>query len=438
MASFSVADSSFTIASVGSGPLRYSITGGTAWGKVVDSAAGTLPPGTTITVPVRAVSGSLPPTTYTTQLAIATNEPASQGLYPPGQEVSFAAGATYALPWSMEVVLALVFPTTVGVVVVPNVPATPSTFSVVNFAGVSILVLISLPDNATSWMDVPVSQLYLQQADIRSFVVDIGYPVGMSSVCDPHCPLGVYSMSLLVEGWKQASPEEVAAANGTATLGAQLSPLADAAGWYVPIILPSISINANASVGASNATMSRTVMTVPSPLLPHTQLVASVFVVDAAQFPVPPLAALASVSLHSVALGNALTPVLVHSITYDAASMAVLVSFEPLVLDPIDIQVFVQGLPVPGGNASLVVTPPICVAPTTFETVTEACLCEPGYHTEANSCQPCPSGTYKSEIANGSVSTCVTLSSTRPHTHTPSSATLTFTIASFYVVCMFQ
>lgn len=154
--------------------------------------------------------GALPPGDVTHTVHISTNSPYTASAiasvsYAPSLSASVAqTGIVLAVPWSVSVIQAFVFPETLAFTVSPLEVTTPKYVTVVNFAGDFLLVAARLPALSMSWMLVDTTDVRLPDNDVAEFGFNVAYPIVDGALAPP----GTYAHNASVIVWRETQPDQ--------------------------------------------------------------------------------------------------------------------------------------------------------------------------------------------------------------------------------------
>lgn len=364
------AESVFVLSNVGVVALAYQVVCDATtvvdgvpyrWGVVSSGVSGVVAPGATVSVSLSVSSGALPPGEYATVVSIVTNETRPMSVpRNPLTPLSVSEGTVLVVPWSVQVVKALLFPGDVSVSMSPDTPARTLEFSIANFAGSAVVVEVH-PAVGVSWVtrgeDVATSTV-IASGSIGTFGVVVQYP--HDALGEP-APPGLYNTSLNVSCWQQDT--------GTA------------------LPLPPFRISTQAVVGSPSPSRSGVTYLPPDTI--------NVTLRDAGGFIVPYSD---TVSSSLGVTSNVTSQLVITGVAAGVWNTSFLVRFVP---DDGDtrVVVLVGGRPIPGDvlvhTAAVACDDPLSVV------VGGGCVCVAGhFRSVTGSCTPCPAGTYKPDASN--------------------------------------
>jgi hypothetical protein len=413
-------ETSVVLENSGNGVLHWKVVPTEAWASVVGVDSGALLPGSSALVALKSSATGLPPSTYSSTLTIMTNEVSGMSLNP--VVVNTAVGSSnQTVPWTIQVVVALLFPTSASVRLTADSVTALSTFTVVNLAGAPIVAVIDTPSQHP-WLTASVNSSIVKDADVlsvdvlSSFDFDILKTVPRNACVsfvsvDEACPLLSVTLLINITCWTEATADELAG-NGTATIvkaGDQLSPLADVDTAYTQISLPPIIATVRFDVGKPSAKYSRCRLRsmVATSIAVFGTIQVGVALADGAGFSVPlNLEALQYVGLQflSTSASEGTIHATVTSYDLDEESNEIVVSIRAIELGALRIVVLVSGSVVSGSEESPVVhvVSPFCDASRYLQQTLDRkrCICQLGRYSDGSSCLPCPAGTFQPRPQN--------------------------------------
>jgi hypothetical protein len=302
----SSAETSVAVTNVGNGPLIVATDSsvvdweGIVWATVQLTGSVVLQPGEVTHIPVLLDSGGLPPSTYSSAIVLRSNAAPVSAVSPANVPLTTLSGASYSVDASLQVVLALLFPTALSSVASPGQPAVNATVSIINFAGVPILFSVAIPGAAQAWVSSMGGAKRLEQGDVTSFVVSTRFMEGRRRLSDSACGapraernvIGVHAFNVSLDCYMVFDPVNVP--NGTVVftsgfvasrspaLAVALSPSL----VYAPINISTVAVTVDAEIGAPHAGHSCVSLLSPSVLAPNEVVALSVSLRDAGGFAV--------------------------------------------------------------------------------------------------------------------------------------------------------
>jgi hypothetical protein len=421
-------ETSVVLENVGNAVLYWRAVPTEAWGVVVTMDNGALMPGSSVVIGLKSSASGLPPSTYPGALTILTNEVVGVSANPTLANVGVGS-SNHSVSWAIQVVVALLFPTTQAIRLTPDAAPHESTYTVVNLAGVPILAVVSTLWSST-WVTANVQSAIIKDADVLAVGVSTRFDaVGLGAISRnvcvtlPPAPSDVFSCRLLsvsyhvnVTCWTEATADELAG-NGTTSIvvsGHELASLADSDKFYAQISLPPILVHIDYYVGKpvarySNCRLRSTV----SVLRIYSAIEVGISLSDAVGFTVPlTLEALQHVGFQfaSSTSREGVPNATVTSYELDFVSTEILVTIQALELGTLQIAVIVSGENIPESSGPLVsVVSPVCNSSQHVQLTEDGkqCICKLGRYSDGKLCLPCPPGTYQPRLQNVTLSQCV-------------------------------